>query len=262
MKLNLLQYFNLDNLTKSDIDRQYSDLFIFTLLNKYDHHILNNENSIIYESANFTTKPKDLIKELKSLFNFQNWQIVVHSKANDIELILLYADINQNVEIIENTLKSYGWSLGVSQNIILNDKKWLAMSFEPMFSDNIINEVKSNKFIFHWSPFYNKESILKNGLLPKDNNGSFKYFNRLHFLRCDTPFEEILHIGKMLYMQNKDIRNIGPYSLFGILTKDLPDNIIIKYDPRYSWGYIMNDKINANIISEILNYDFKNDIKL
>jgi hypothetical protein len=262
MKNNLLKYFNLNRVSKNDINNQYIDLSILIRFAGYGHHIQNIKNSIIYESVNYTTNANDLIKELKVLFDFKDWQIVIHSEANNVELILLYADINDNFQIIEETMNSYGWTLGVSENVSLYDKKWKAMSFELMFEDNITNEVKSCKYIFHWTPLYNKDIIEKDGLLPKESNRIFKYLKRLHVLRGDTPFNEIIHIGKMLCKNNMNPLNNGKYILYGILTKDLPNNIIFYYDPRYDWGFITKNSICANLLQEILIYDFNNDKSL
>ena|ERR1035437_1879594 len=51
-------------------------------------------------------------------------------------------------------------------------------------------------FLYHLSPIKNRESILKNGLIPKSKNGHYiKYYNRI-FLFSDKdypPFDVVSH---------------------------------------------------------------------
>lgn len=175
--------------------------------------------------------------------------------ANNIETCVLTLDKFDNKDFIIEGMKAFGWSFAYEEKGEYDLYDLVVLHFDPMFQDVVNEEIKKCSLLKHWTPFYNFNSIMQNGLIPKSNNFIFSYPPKIHLIKGTANNSEIMFIGTQLCIANKDIRNDKNYVLLNINAKDLLDKIDFFYDPRYEWGYYTKRSIDKQYISK--NKDFK-----
>lgn len=207
-------------------------------------------------SENFS-KAKNLIAKV---FNLDWWQVGGLRK----KIILMTSDLySENSEIIKSFLKSIGFFTSVHIKELYNihgktDTRWSIMQFEPLHQKDYTKRVVDKGVAWHLTPAYNVLSILKNGIIPHNNNGIFDYPDRSYFFSFKKiNHKRITEVGNLLYLNNDDERNNGIYCLLKIDLKNLPDNIKFYKDYNCNNGVFTEDKIPADIISSVKYYDFK-----
>lgn len=256
--LKVSNYFDLDAIPIENLKSQYYDLNTFKINFGFGDKIMFNGGEVITEEAESTTPIEEMKDIIKKKFHFRDWQFAVENGDNNIKLIVLYPGILRNSNIIKKTMESYGWYPSTSGFAYKGFMIWKVISFDPMFQDTITDEAKQGGVLYHWSPSYNYENIMLNGLMPKSENNKFDYPERLHLLKSNIPYKEMFEIGYNLYKINKDKRNNGEYILFSINVSNLPNNIDFFYDPRYEYGYYTKQSILPQYITPKITYDFKN----
>ena len=175
--------------------------------------------------------------------------------ANKIETCVLTLDKFDNINFIIEGMKAFGWSFSYDKTTIKDQRVFKSLHFDPMFQDVVNEEIKNCSLLKHWTPFYNFNSIMQNGLIPKSNNFIFSYPPKIHLIKGTVDNYQIMKIGSQLCLANKDSRNDKNYVLLNINAKDLLDKIDFFYDPRYEWGYYTKQSIEKQYISK--NKDFK-----
>lgn len=256
---------NIIDLNKIPIEKlkkQYCDLELKAMGTGFGHVFYDGPNGkILKEEAKYTLPYDKTVEELKRLFKLEDWQTKMHvdtnSAANNIQLIVVFAEISQNKELIKDTMLNCGWTIAQEYPKTINGMRWTFMSFDPMFQDDVTEEALSHTFLYHITPLYNRENIEKYGLIPKSENIFFKYPERVHLIKGDTTQEEIITIGQQLYSGNVNTKNDGQYVLFALYTKLIPSNIRFYYDPRYSHGYYTKDAIPPTCMKAIEIYNYK-----
>jgi hypothetical protein len=245
-------FWNLSSLTKSQIKSLDTDLSTFIYGNEYGNTLQYVDGKpIIYESYEKRTYSiEEVKKELMSKFYFHDWQIREQQGANNIKLILLFSQRNQNAQVVISEMETLGWSKSyITPQVTINGVPIIAISFDPMYQPSINSTVRQWAYLLHLSPSYNKNGILKNGLLPFSKNSKFDYPPRLHFLKPTIPQMKLYEIGKQLCQANKDSRNNGDYSLFRIDLDKVSEDIVFYFDPRYEYGIYTKQEIPSNAIT-------------
>lgn len=251
--LHPTSYFDLDKISDDELKRQSLGVRIIT---GYGGNFFYNGKDVIKEEAIETISVKETINDIKKKFSLSDWQISTEKGANNIELIFIIPISDE--KLIIDAMLSYGWSESCKENKIDRlGNKWVAISFDPMFQDSISDEAKQFKYLFHWSPKYNLDNILKIGIVPKSENELFKYPSRIHLMKGNISTNNALYLGKQLYLNNTNPNNDGNYVLFSVETSKLPNDMEIYYDPRYEDGYYVKETIPPIAIKIIKKYNFK-----
>ena len=253
---------DLDNIPEDALNRQYKELHLAAMGAGYGNVFFDGRKcEILKEDATYTMPYEDTIKELKRLYKLDDWQTKLHIEsengANKVQLVVVYADLYENKQLIKDTLHNCGWSLSLDYQVNKDGRKWNYMSFEPMFQDDVTEDALSHMFLFHITPLYNKENIEKNGLEPRSENIYFKYPKRVHVLKGNITEDEVIRIGYQLYLNNTNVNNDGRYVFFAILTQLLPKDIKFFYDPRFEKGYYSKQNIPAECMRAIKIFDLK-----
>lgn len=250
-----VSFFDLESVSDEELKRQ-SLGFRFTVA--YGNNFSYNGNNVLKEDVIETVNPTETIKEIKEKFRLSDWQIDIEKGANNINLLFIIPNIEKDKQLLIDAMSVCGWSFSCDET--KTDRLgnvWIAMSFDPMFQDDISDEAKKFKFLYHWSPEYNVQSILKNGLVPKSENDLFKYQSRIHLIKGNISSENIVKIGQLLCSNNKNLNNDGNYDLFAIETNKLPENFSIYYDPRFEYGYYAKEIIPQEAIILVKKIKFK-----
>ena len=164
---------------------------------------------ILKEDATATMPVDETRKEISSKFNFKDWQFATRKPANGIELAILYPGIFRNSKHIIQAMSACGWTFSRKNYIVHNNMLWKAMSFDPMFQDDISSEAKGYKHLFHWTPLYNYANIMKEGLKPKSQNAVYKYPDRVHLMKGNIPANALFSLGRQLFARNQGKNNNG-----------------------------------------------------
>lgn len=205
----------------------------------------DGEKLVINESAeNKTVSPNQVKRELMGKFITFGWQFVVNNTDNGVKIILIYADEGVNGEILCKKMKNMGWFKSYElKPMIRKGITVRSMSFDPMFQKPIDDPKKRWKYLYHLSPKYNEESILKSGLLPSTKNKFFNYPNRIYMLTPNVPIGEIEKLAHNLNLFEKDKDNKDLFTLYRIDTSRLSDDIKLYYDPRSKYGVFSEQPI-------------------
>ena len=169
--------------------------------------------------------------------------------ANNIETCVLTLDKFDNKDFIIEGMNTFGWSFAYEEKCEYDLYNLVVLHFDPMFQDVVNEEIKNCSLLKHWMPFYNFNSIMQNGLIPKSNNFIFSYPPKIHLIKGIADNYQIMNIGEQLCLANKDPRNDKNYVLLNINAKELLDKIDFFYDPRYDWGYYTKQPIDKQYIS-------------
>lgn len=244
-------YWDLPSLSDEQIQSLYTDLLVFVCGNAYGDKLQCVDNKVeVFEAIEKHTCDYNEVKqELKTKFDFQDWQIKEEHGANNIKLVLLFSPVNQNSQIIIKEMEILGWTKSyITPVSFVKGIPVIAISFGPLYQPSIKDTVRQWTFLLHLTPLYNKESILRNGLIPSSQNSRFDYPPRLHFLKPTIPITEFENIKRQLSQANNNLRNNGEYCLFRIDLSKVPDNVEFYFDPRYEYGIYTKQAIPSNAI--------------
>lgn len=246
-----LKYFDLSKISKQELMSKYVD-FSFIVKNKgFGKNVFVTNNDIITESKYYTAVYETVKNTLQNKYDFDDWQIKEDCVANNVKLIILFVDYKHNKDIILAEMKSLGWSESISEKIVHYGIPVIAISFDPIYQMSITDEARSFEFLYHWTPNYNIKGILKNGLLPKQDNDVYKYHPRVHLMKGNIADENKVYIGWQLCQANESPMNNGEYTLLQIETKLIPISVAFYYDPRYDHGYYTKRKIPVDALKII-----------
>lgn len=254
--LDIEKIFKISSIPIEKLEKQYKDLSFVVSSSGYGGNFLGVDGKIIKENVSNTLSVEETKKQIQNKFKFEDWQVSVEKGANNIQLIVLFPYIGSNTELIKDAMSACGWSIAQEGISKINNMTWLALSFDPMFQDNVSSEMFNYQYVYHWTPFCNLNYIMQNGLIPKSENKLFKYPNRLYLLKGNIPQNELFNIGKQLSKINNNTNNDGIYVLLQIATNKLNPNIQVYYDPRYEYGYYVKDSIGPEAIKPMFKYNF------
>lgn len=257
--------FGFSQIPLKELKKQYYYLADALALKGYGgKFMLGKNDKLLFEESQATLSPEETKEQLMKRFNFEEWQIRIHTEANNIQLMTLCPDFRENCQLIKDAMSACGWSFALQRKITDdNGYDWLIMSFDPMYQDNISNEIRKYRFLYHWTPMVNYESIKSKGLEPRSENSWLQYPPKVHLLKGYLTTEEMIVFGQDLYNQNKSPKNDGKYILLMIDVLKLPQDLEFFYDPRFERGYYTKNTIPPNAIYPWFGYDFiKNEMIL
>lgn len=201
------------------------------------------------------------VKEVKSALHdkywMYNWQIREEQGANGIKVVVICPHIGYNEDMIIDDMFSMGYYHVYTDPFELNGKNWSILRFDPKFTEDITNLVRSYEYIYHLSPKYNLDSIRENGFVPKSNHSRFNYPPRVHFIKGDTSTSDVNKLAYELCDDNKDPRNDGDYVFFTIDTSLIPDGVKFFGDSCLECGICTYDTVPFDAVIESKIFNFK-----
>lgn len=255
--------FDFEKIPLQKLKNAYVDLTLFSNIGGFGDRFQfwDNQIEIVQESNTNTIAPDSTKSALIRQLGLQEWQIKETRGANDVAIMILYAEINRNTDIIIKAMESCGWTIGTRNTKVIEGMKWCVMSFEPMFQDIVTkNVLEKYNYLYHWTPQYNLETILRNGLEPRSENQRFSYPNRLHLIKGSVNITDIINLGRQLYAANKNPKNNGDYVLLSLDLKNFPLTVPIYYDHRYEGGLYTTEPISPILLKPVYEYNFKTNI--
>lgn len=241
-----------------ELEMQYWNLSAMVSMSGYGGPFMGVDGKILKEEATYTMSIYETKQIISQKFKLEDWQIGTLKGMNEISLMFLIPNIDDNIELLNDGMAACGWCYSNSIKVKRKNMDWIALTYDPMFQENVATEAKEYRFLYHWTPEYKYSRIKREGLWPRSENFVFKYPNRLHLLNGDLTDEQMLNIGWQLFSNNKEVNNNGRYVLLKIDVQSLPDDYKIYYDPRFQGGYYTKEPIPYNFIYPAYGYDFAN----
>ena len=252
----LEKVFHWSQIPDEELKRQYWNLSAMVSMSGYGGPFMGVNGKILKEDATYTMSVYETKETMSRKFNLEDWQIGSLKGSNNISLMFLIPNIDDNVQLLNSGMEACGWSYSNDIEVNRGWMSWIALTYDPMFQENVAPEARMYRYLYHWTPEYRYPIIKKEGLYPRSENFVFKYPNRLHVLKGDLDDARKLNIGKQLFLNNKDINNNGRYILLRIDVQNLPDDCEIYYDPRFQGGYYLKEPVPASAVSPDFGYDF------
>lgn len=237
--------------------RQYVFFSAIVSGSGYGGPFMGINGQILKEEATETMSPTETKKVMMQKFGLESWQIRSQMGCNGLEVMAIVPNLGDNIKLLAQGMESCGWCFSNAQEVEdETDGKWIIISFDPIFQDNVSYVARAEGFLFHWTPEYRYKIIKNEGLYPRSENSIYNYPNRLHLLKGTLTEHQCLSIGRQLWKANKNPNNNGRYVLLGINVNYVPQEIEIYYDPRFEGGYYVKDHIPASAIRFEKGYDF------
>ena len=244
--LRIEDYFDLNAISEKDIRSIATDIRVY-LGHDYGSDLTDEGELIIKEGASATMPIGQLRKELKGL-GFKQWQIKSEIVANKVRIVILYADIALNTNIIINKMLSCGWTKArISSPMLYRGTQIRVMDFDPKEQKSLTKEARKYDYLYHWTPYHNLSSITTNGIEPRSENDFLSYLSKAHLLKGDIPKREASKIGWLLFNANKTLRD-GHYALLRVTMANVPNDIEFYGDPRYQYGFFTKETIPPSAI--------------
>lgn len=237
---------NLNSLNTDIIDFHFRDLRFSPKLKAF------GEKPVVKESFGDYLPVDDVIRAIRYKYNLSPDFAFAQEGYNGIKMYLIIAKIGENAHLIEEDMVKMGYFICSMYDIKINNKTFQVMQCEPM-SQTIGSKtdyIKTHyEYLYHWTPQYNIESVMKNGLIPSHQNYEFFYPPRIYFsIENDLNiYSSLYKLGEELCKMNKDKRNDGNYILLEITLDGL--NIDLFYDPNSPIGVYTEENVPSQFIS-------------
>lgn len=246
---DLESIFNLSKIPYEELKSQYADYSFFSQSSGF---------RIVKENIDIEEQAKNAKKEIQKIFNLKDWQVVIRQGENNVEVIVLFANIFKNSKLIKQEMKRLGFFPSLSKKIFKGFMLWNATKFEPYNQKDLKDEVRRIGVLYHLTPEYNVKGISKNGLVPSSSNSLFKYPNRIYLLKGTIDNANIQSIGRQLYDNDKrkNKKNNGRYVLYRVNLRYVPDDVQFFGDPNYAYGYFTQQPIPKDALTLMRTYQF------
>lgn len=249
---------DLSDVSVADARKQYVNFKLIRLAPGFGSRLMSNaKNPAIKLNENYnTTVPlQDVQKEISKIYSLQPWQFNILLGRNNIEVCLIIPSIDENVNMMVADMENLGYNESCRDEQLIHNLPYIRIQFEPLYTDNVYNDVKNMGVLYHITPEYNVEKIKKYGFVPKSDNSKFKYLPRVYFIKGDTPFPRLKAIARSLCAANTNPKNNGKYAILYIDTDMLLSNIRFQYDPLLDEGVYICDSIPYDCVYNIKLYD-------
>lgn len=248
-------------ISEEQISKQHIEYFKVTPIPSFDNlmslSLYSNRPEILIDEGLIKTYPSSkFIEKLKEHFQLEDWQVNIITVKEMEVIMLLIPNIDYNVNEVSRLMSFYGYFLSKQKRGYIKGYDFISLRFEPKFSEDVRDVLKNEKTLYHVTPSFNKEKILKNGFSPKWKNNLFYYPNRIYFTLGNTSFEEVKKLAYVLHNTNMTKGDKSAYSIFIVNVSKINENVRFYYDPNYKNGVYTTDNIPPNVIENIIDVKF------
>lgn len=229
-KLNNGFVFDLSKIPKEELEKQYVDFSKQFSFRSYANPLSKDVNGYLFESFGDVLPSDAVVKALMMEYKLKEWQFKCIEYCNKVSIYILIPDIGDNVNKITADMDRMGYFLGQD---FINGNGWRQVNYEPKEQEDNTEEIKEKfKVLLHLTPYYNVDSIMRFGLIPKNANLMYNYPQRVYMLTQNVTEDDFWNLGNGLSTANMDSRNTGIYILLKITLKKVPDDVKFFYDPN------------------------------
>lgn len=255
--INSFSYFS--NIPLGILKKGYRDLRLTPKLTSFGDKL----SSPIYikEAYGDIMSPDEVVRKIRNRYLLPE-EIVQKTEAfNKVYVYVVVGWLGINDKLIEEDMSKLGYFLGSTRKFKkVEDMEFIIMQFEPMcqLQDDITNDIKGRySYLYHWTPSYLVESILKEGLKPLHKNKIFNYPPRIYLMRGDSTSEQLYSWGQTMCYSNISLENDYNYTLLKINIDNLGENIRFFNDPNADVGIYTEQSIPSNVITVLKTIQFQ-----
>lgn len=201
----------------------------------------------IKEAVGDILPPDEVVEKICQKYQLPKEMVVKVEHHHNIYVYAIIAVVGKNDKMIESDMSKMGYFMTTkSDTETVNGMTFQILQFEPssQIQDDITKEVlQENNVLYHWTPSYNLESILKKGLIPSHQNSRFKYPPRTYLIEEKASDKDIYNLGQSLCMMNENPNNNGKYVLLSVSTRQLPESVRFYYDANSAIGVYTEQQI-------------------
>lgn len=203
----------------------------------------------------YASYPIEKVKKyITNMFNLSEGQFIIHKNENDDTYtctILIYVDntpISNKISNLDKAMSLCGYYREIVDDDALNGKRVKMIQYEPRFQGSANEFVKENKFLYHITPSYYEDKILRNGFVPKSKNKIFNYPDRIYFFTARNKKDELL--GLALYYDEMVVNglNDSKYALFELDGTALSEKVTFYHDPNLTNAVYTKENVPPNFI--------------
>ena len=208
-------------------------------------------NFIFEEEYPKTYSPGYTIETIKRSYPMEIEQFEIRKNCNEVEIIILIANVRNNEDIISRDMDKCGWYLGHKQFIKTEKgRMWLQLTYEPYYPSEAMNDLKTMKNLLHITLKQNISQIKEHGIVPKSTNKRFSYPPRVHCFNGNCSNGFIRYAAYELSIASKE--KLEDYRIVVVDVRKLPEDIVFYYDPNYDLGMFTYDTIPPETIEDIM----------
>ncbi|MBR6517661.1 MAG: hypothetical protein IKT40_12590 [Bacilli bacterium] len=253
LNLNIDDIIDIRKIPIEELRRCYIDYRLLANSSLYGKILY--EPSYVNEAIGDILPADDIVNNIKTKYRLSDDMVVKLEHFHNIGVYVVVAVIGENVELIEKDMHKMGYFLSKYGNIVeIENMHYQVCQFEPhsQYQEDITDIIK-NKYdiLYHWTPFYNIDNIIENGLIPSHKNSKFNYPPRIYFMEGDSSDGDRMYLGRLLCSANNDSRNNGEYYLLGVNINNLDSDIRFYYDPNSEIGIYCEQSISSDNIEII-----------
>ena len=250
--------FNVDSISTELMECIMRDIRNFGQNFVFGNPLLKEGKQYIKETYGQIYDADDVIKHLRGNYHFDDKQFFKVEAFNGIIIYILVGDVGDNHDIIVQDMQKMGYFLSVEKPLKKDGQTLLQMRFEPITQKDETESIKeNNKYFYHFTPSKNVSSIMATGLTPRCDNMYFSYPPRIYLVKSNVTMNDLYELGEDLSLKNLRDGVKGNYTLLGIYTDRLPENVHLFYDPNYEHGVFTTDTIPNTCIQVGQEYQFR-----
>lgn len=228
-----------------DLRRGYFDYRLAPLTFVYGESL--NEPCPIKEAIMDIAPPDTVVRKIIRKYHLPSNFVNKIEHFHKIYVYSITAEIGNNEAFVDEDMRKLGYFLSVKGDIVnIDNMAYRVLVFEPLsqMQDDITDKVKANyNVLYHWTPVYRLNSILKDGLKPKSENWKFSFPPRIYLIAGDATDGQRIYLGRLLCAQNNSLLNNGMYALLEVNIKGLDESVRFYSDPNSEIGIYTEQSI-------------------
>ena len=214
--------------------------------------VLCNE-TFVMEAVRDVLPPDTIVNNIVQKYHIPKELVVKIEHHHQIYIYAITAMIGVNDKLITEDMEKMGYFMsymGGTQNV--GGMKYAVLQFEPtsQLQEDVTEAIKEKyKVLYHWTPYYNVDSIFEKGLIPSHKNTLYNFPSRTYLIKGDTSNSKLVYFGMQLCAKNEEEKNDGKYALLKIDLNKLDEAIRFFFDPNSDVGIYTQQIIPKEAIS-------------
>ena len=241
------------------------ELFFRQGWQKFGNPISNNGKPELNEGLIKTYPSEQVEKFVREAYKLEDFQIEKVDKDGIVCFRFYLPLTDNNDEAITQAMDRLGYFLSNSEDkSFQHNRIWRVYQFEPKFQpDETELILEENKFLCHVTPFYNKEKILTNGLVPKSKNLKYDYPDRIYLFSENLGERRIIGYAVSIWKTESSRRDVdrteGRYALFEVNTSKIGFNTVLHRDANLPGAVWTTNNIKPEAIRFVKEIGFESD---
>lgn len=211
--------------------------------------VINDGKSLLNESEYATYPIGTTINYVSNAVNLPKTMFFKGGNVHNGKWFIKLKSFNEEriKQNIEKAMHLCGYYLA-REDIYMNDNRFVILRYEPKYIDEANSYVRSHKYLYHLSPLPYKSKIMRNGFVPKSNNGLFKYPDRCYFFLDTLSKDYIIREWIPTFKKAHNKYANENWCVYTVDISKIPSNVTFYLDPNLKGGVYTMDNITPSAI--------------